>query len=437
MRFSKLVAIAVVAFILEQSSIAAAGGSIDAIATRAAASVVPADQALLVVASPLTSDQGAPHGDDLALRVATVLAGKLGAAARAHPRVASLAVARAAAGHSAGLVYVAVQIEKGELRATVDLYPVVANGWDRLRASAPSPRTHGFASAAIDAEIRTFLPAVLLEQAQIHRAHHDETDVLAAACGDLDGDGGMEIAIVSRARVVVGHVRGKVGEEKFVSARSADWSALAPRVPTPLREPLGGAFFRDLALFVGTSDRGGVELGPDLSGRSALRGIPISGSNKPICARVDVATSGFFGDLKGCSLASDSASALASPTPKFDALAAATVVDRHGAARDVVTARGSDGKLVVRLGSASRSFDEVGAQVAVGDLDQDGIPEIVTTRDGSDDAIQIWSYDGTQTRERKKIPAEDGVSALAICPPEANGVPALVAVVGSEVWLVR
>ncbi|MEO8874358.1 MAG: hypothetical protein ABI461_02125 [Polyangiaceae bacterium] len=425
------------ALICGHSATAHASGSIDSIATRAAAAVAPATQSLLVVAAPLTADQPLPHGDELALRFALVLAGKLGGAAHAHPKVASLSVARAAAGHSAGLVFVTTQIEKGELRATVDVYPVVANGWDRLRAPAPAPRAHAFASASVDAEIRTFLPVVTLEQAQIHRAHHDETEVLAAACGDLDGDGGMEIALISRSRVAVGHLRGKVGEEKFVVAHVSDWSALAARVPTPLRDPLGAAVFRDQELFAGTSDRGGVELGPDLVTRAALRGIPVATSTKALCAHVDPASSAYSGELKSCSLVSDGAAPIVPPAARFDALAFAQVADKHGVSRDVITTRGGDGKLVVRLGAASRSFDEVGAQVAVGDLDQDGIPEIVTTRDAPDDAIQIWSYDGTQTRERRKIPAEAGVSALAICPPEAKGVPALVAVVGSEVWLVR
>jgi hypothetical protein len=274
----------------------------------------------------------------------------------------------------------------------------------------------------------------MLEQAQVRKAHHDEIDVLAAACGDLDGDGGMEIAIVSRTRVAVGHLRGKVGEEKFVVSKSADWSALAPRVATPLREPLAGAVFGNAALFVGTTDRGGVELGPNLDARSPLRGIPIARSGKAICAHVDNASSAFSGDLKACSGDATSSSA---PLAKYDALAFADVADKHGTAHEVATARGGDGKLVVKLGTASRSFDEAGAQVAVGDLDQDGVPEIVTTRDAADDAIEIWSYDGSQTRERKKIAAPDGVSALAICPPEVNGVPALIAIVGSEVWLVR
>lgn len=422
---------------LSLSSVAAqAGGAIDTVASRAVASLGPVPQAMFVVAAPLVSDQPAPKGDELALRVASVLAGKINASSHAHPKVASLSVARAAAGKMAGLVYVVTQLEKGELRVTADIFPVVANGWDRVRAPTPPPRAHAFAEAPIDAEVRTFLPALSLEQAQIHKAHHDEGAVLAAACGDLDGDGGMEIALISRSRVAVGHLRGKGEQERFVVSQKIDLAALASRVAVPLREPLAGAAFGVRALFVGTSDRGGVELGADLTPRATLAGIPVAGSGTIECAHVEPSASSFTGDLCACS---DDANgiAVAAPLPRFDTVAFAEIVDKAGVARPTLAARDLDGKLSVKFGSTTRAFDDVGAQVVVADLDLDGVPEIVTTRNAQDDSIEIWSYDGTLTRDRKKIPAPAGVSALAVCPPEAGGAPALVAVVGPEVWLLR
>ena len=74
----------------------------------------------------------------------------------------------------------------------------------------------------------------------------------------------------------------------------------------------------------------------------------------------------------------------------------------------------------------------------MGDLDMDGIPEIVTSLDGSDDAVRIVSAsDDGAVRERRRFSAPNGVRALAMCPPEEKGIPALVAVTGNEVWLVR
>jgi hypothetical protein len=73
----------------------------------------------------------------------------------------------------------------------------------------------------------------------------------------------------------------------------------------------------------------------------------------------------------------------------------------------------------------------------MGDLDQDGEPDLATTTDGADDTIAVSSWAANEFRTRLRIPAPAGVRALAVCPPERGGQPVLVAVVGDEVWLVR
>ena len=89
---------------------------------------------------------------------------------------------------------------------TLDVVPRGrSNGWDRVRdPDAAAERTRlrrGARSTPRSARSSRPIP---LEHASVHRAKHDEGDVLAAACGDLDGDGGMELVLVSRARVAVG-----------------------------------------------------------------------------------------------------------------------------------------------------------------------------------------------------------------------------------------
>src|SRR5450432_3367806 len=78
----------------------------------------------LVVVGPLESDvpPSPNRGDELALRVATLVAGKI-TGAHVHPRVLALDSARTAAARSASLVYVHVQLVKGQLRVTADAYP--------------------------------------------------------------------------------------------------------------------------------------------------------------------------------------------------------------------------------------------------------------------------------------------------------------------------
>ena len=92
----------------------------------------------LVAVSPIASDVAIPKGDELANRLNAQIAGRLNA--QAHPQPVALSVARGVSGKAASLVFVQLEIAKGELRATADLYPVVSNGWERLRNPLPGPR---------------------------------------------------------------------------------------------------------------------------------------------------------------------------------------------------------------------------------------------------------------------------------------------------------
>jgi hypothetical protein len=383
----------------------------------------------MVIAAPLASDQPAPKGDELAVRLAALVAGRIGGTARAHAQTAQLGSARSLSQRAAGLVFVQAEIAKGMLRVTADLYPPMSNAWDRIRNPVPSPKGHAFGQTRVDAEVRAFLAPVLLEQATVHKVRHEEGDVLAVACGDLDGDDALEIALVSRAKITLARARGG----KLVSLASTPWSAAAPRAPVPMREPLGGAAIVRGRLLAGTTDRGGVSLAPDLSRPIVLPGLPFGDG---LCVLPVPGAGAFEGSIVDCT---SKAEKLAAPAPRYDAIAHATVLSPAGKAQAVIAAREPNGKLRVRLGEVqTRVFEGVGAQVAVGDLDQDGAPEIVTTSDTGEDALVITSWPGgADARQRLRVAAPAGVRALCTCPPEENGVPALVAVVGSEVWLVR
>jgi hypothetical protein len=128
------------------------------------------------------------------------------------------------------------------------------------------------------------------------------------------------------------------------------------------------------------------------------------------------------------------------PSPRFDAFAAASVVDAGGRVGVLVAVREPSGRLRLKLGDAMGLVDGTfGAQLAAGDLDQDGSAEIVTSGDGSEDGIDIFSVTAilNEPRKRLHLATPEPVRALAICPPEDHGQPALVAVVGGEIWLIR
>ncbi|MBX3205344.1 MAG: hypothetical protein KF764_09755 [Labilithrix sp.] len=398
----------------------------------------------LVAVSPLVSDVPAPKGDELAIRLATHIAGRLGVA-QAHPQPATLAAARAVSGRAASLVYVQLEIAKGELRATADLYPVVSNGWERLRNPAPGPRAHAFTGAPLDAEVRTFLQPIVLEQASVHKAKHDEADVLAIGCGDVDSDGGNEIVLATRTRVVIGKLRGG----KLAVVRATPWSELASRAPVPMREPTASVVIprgHRGELLVGMTDRGAVAVDASLVTRRQLTGLPIPGGDGEACAVPSPEIAAFEGSGVACAppAKGEPAAVLPVPAARFDAIASLDLVGKDGAVAQIVAAREPTGKIRLRRSDASGKsieapIDGAGAELALADLDLDGTPEIAFSGDFAEtDVLAVWSWrPGSGLVQRLRYPTKEPVRAIAACPPEERGLPALVAVVGGEVWLVR
>lgn len=385
----------------------------------------------LVVASPLESDvpPSPNRGDELALRVASLVAGKI-PGAHAAPRAVALEQARAVASRSALLVYVHVQIAKSQMRVTVDAYPVIRNVWDRARLPPPPPSAHAYAVAPIDAEVRAFYSTLPLELQTLRKAPHGEGEVIAAACGDLDGDGGAEILLASRERVSLGRVRGG----KLDVERSVNWSVLAKRAPVPLREPLGGAEIQIGRVLVGTSDRGAVVIDDALGAPRALPGgIPIGGG---WCAPIAPARLAFDGPMGACE-SPPVPLPVRSARESFDTAAAFSLVGPTGE-ETMTTATRENGKLRVRVGTAEKaSFDGVGAQVALFDANLDGALEIAFSSDAQDDAITIATLEEKGPRVISRIAAPAGVRAIAACPAQNGGAGAVLAIVGNEVWIVR
>jgi hypothetical protein len=419
------------------ASPAEASSALTSIAPQIAQALGPLPPNATVIASPLTSDVSAPKGDELAVRVASLIAGQLSGSARAYAHTEPLSVAQGLAAKGGALVYVEVEIAHGQLRATADLYPVLSNGWDRVRAALPAPRAHAFASAPVDAEVRTYLPPLTLQQLAVHKVKLDLGEVLAAACGDLDGDGGNELVLVTRESVVWGRARSGV----FVATRAVPWDAVALRVPVPFREPLATAAIVPRTdgdggdLFVGSTDRGGVALSRDLLGASSLLGLPVLVGAHALCLKPSPPISSFDGGFIDCRQGKRVANAL--PTGRYDGIAATDLIGKDGASRGLVAARDPSGALHLRAGEESATVDGAGSQVALGDLDEDGVAEVVTTAGSGEDAILISSWRGRELAPRMRIAAPAGVKALSVCPAEDAGVRALVAVVGSEVWIVR
>jgi hypothetical protein len=271
---------------------------------------------------------------------------------------------------------------------------------------------------------------------------------------------------------------GRIRGGRFVPDRTAAWDAIGPRAPVPMREPLAGAAVMEDAIDVGSTARGGVRLDADLRLGETLVGLPAWGGEGVVCLVPEPSAGAFDGAPVGCDVRRDPRPAMAVPAPRFDAFGAAAIADADGHERLVVAVREPSGRVRLKAGDATNAPDALfGAQLAVGDLDQDGQPEVVTSTDLSfagspaapagrpDDGIDIASWTvgsaapspasspvpgsmpasaaastpapSPELRVRLHLDAPAGVRALAMCPPEEHGEPALVAVVGSEVWVVR
>jgi hypothetical protein len=415
--------------------IQARGGALDALA-KEAANLGPVVGPAVVVAAPLTSDEPG-SADDLAVHFAALVAAQLGADVTASRRTADLAAAQATARDAKTLVFVHTWIARGDVRMTAEVYSSVRNVWDRVRSPVQLPSRRAEAAERIDAQVRAFLTPLTIERARVQRFRLDTEEVLAAACGDADADGREQLLLVSRRRVTLGRVLNGA----FAVERTVAWSDLAPRAPIPLREPLGGAVAGSGTILVGSTDYGGVALSPDLSKRDRLAGIPVWGGRVPSCLVAQPSAGAFDGAPIDCVPSRDPKPVISVPAPRFDAFAATDVVDSKGHGRTLVAVREPSGRLKLRLGDESGGLQgPFGAQMAVGDIDQDGFPELVTTTDdGGHDSIDVLTIvtGSAAPQNRLHLPTPDPVRALAVCPPGENGAPALAAIVGGEVWLVR
>jgi hypothetical protein len=409
------------------------GGSLDALA-KEASDLGPIAGAAVVVAAPLTSDQP-DGGNNLPIHLAALVATGLGAGVTAYPRSVELAAARSAVGFAKTLIFVRASIALGDVRMTAELYSRAANVWERLRSPLDAVTRHAAAHAKIDSQTRALLTPLSLERLKVQRFRLDEDDVLAAACGDVDGDGRYQLLLVSRSRVALGHLQ----DGGFAPRRTVAWSDLAPRAAVPLREPLGSAVAGEARILVGSTDYGGVALSGDLAKKEQLAGIPVWGGRAPSCLLAQPSAGAFDGAPIDCAPSRDPKPMLAVPAPRFDAFAAADIVGPGGDVRALVAVREPSGRLKMRWGDeASGIQGSFGAELAVGDLDQDGFPEVVTTT-GTGDAIDVQTLGagGAAPQNRIHLPTPDAVRALAVCPPGEHGAPALAAVVGHEVWRVR
>jgi len=399
-----------------------------------------------VVTLALQSDVGAPKADTLAGRLAALVAGRLGPSARHQPAPTTLEQARKST-RARVLVVLHPAVAGGRLVVGADAHVVPRSIWSRARAPQPGPALHRQASAPLDAEVRTFLAPLSLPKAPaVTKLPKLDEGVLAMACGDLDGDGTSEVVTVTRQRVA----RWKLGAEAEIDAE-AKWDTLSPIAPVPLRQPLAFATiverpsplsprgYLDVAL---TDRRDSQRLDGALKSLATMKGKAVPHGLTTACTWVHDLRLGQ--KLVACH-PTDAPPTMPDLKWPSDAIASTVVISPDGGQVTTVALR-RDNNLVVRAPDAEgRPADtvvaRVGAQLAIGDLDQDGVPELVSALDVGArqlDAIEVRSLVKGRAKLRYRLPVRTGVDAVAVCPPDGGGtVAATMVATKGELWVIR
>jgi hypothetical protein len=388
----------------------------------------------LVVAAPVAGDARVGLPAQLTQRLAELVAVRLGAAARASPQTASLADAQRAASPARGLVYLSVALFRDRLDVSADLYLGSGHFWQRLRTPGLRLASHGFGSSPLDAELRALFPPIPLVVTRVDKATLPERDIVALVCGDVRGDGSSELATIGRRQVQVGHLE----HGRFSARASLNWADFSTIAASPLREPIAaGSVPEPGRLWVGLSDRAdALDLSGALRVEHQWHGVmPWPGGG---CTRR--AGLGYDGLARPCP---DSGPAPAVDfAAQVDAFASRVLL--HGSqAHTLRVARpvGSDAARALDSLHPEVSVPNVGAQLAVGDLDEDGLPEIVSSSPSLDrkaDQLVVRTLsDNGQLRERLRVSVPSGIDALAICPGDGRAMAPLALATGDGIWIIR
>ncbi len=358
----------------------------------------------------LKSDRELPAPDALRERVQNAVATALGAqapGAKGEPRKLR--------------VELSIEKQGGVLRVTADVRRATGL-WQRIRHAKPSAERHGFVEAPLDAELRALIPPPPLVVSEVMKVKAPEHGIVALACGPLGGDGGQELALVSRGSVRVGRILGRA----FVERKRAAWSALSAIAAAPLREPIASAeITADGALRVGLTDRkDGLMLSRDLTVIERYAGLlPVPGGN---CA--PRSTLGVLARLDAC-VGRPGASRTQPVT--LDTVAGVSTAQ---------LGRDATGRLTGIAQQLMQTTQRIGAQLAIADADSDGNPELAFSADtleGAKDRLTLVTLQANKLAPRFELPAP-GITAIAICSKrEAAGMAPIVVAVGDELWLIR
>jgi hypothetical protein len=389
----------------------------------------------LVVAAAAPGDARVAVPARITQQLAELVAARLGPGARVSTQALALADAQRQASPARGLVYLSVSLYRDRLDVSADAFAGAGHFWQRVRAPGFHLAGHTFATSPLDPELRALFPPIPLVVTRIDKATLSDHDIVALACGDVRGDGSNEIATVGRRRIQVGRL-----EHGHFSARaSLNWADFSAVAQSPLREPIGACALPEPGrLWVGSSDRADtLDLSGTLSVQHKWHGVmPWPGGG---CTRRSGL--GYDGRTRACP--DSTFSAAVDFSTAVDAFASHALANDSGQTHTLKVARpvGADAARALDSLHAEVNVPGVGAQLALGDLDEDGLPEIVSSSPSSDrraDQLVVRTLnDNGQLRERFRMSVPSGIDALAICPGDGLAMAPLVLATGDGIWVIR
>jgi len=339
------------------------------------------------------------------------------------------------------LVLLRPVLEHGQLTVDVDVIEWELSFWARTRKPRGTVVVHASVSEPADAEIRRYLPRPPGLLAKELRFRAPEQGSIGLACGDTQGGGNSELLIIGRHQLFLGRLSqaGAGGRGSFLARRQIEWSSLSELSPHPLRAPLSGAWLEPGVVLVGSSDRSAlVKLDPELS--HPLFARPAFPTDLGRCHAFTA--TGIAAEASSCgplTAAQPKTTAAALEVSSHDALAVLSHTDERGIVTtyELVSNPGGKVSLTIESPLEERKVHVLpgrGAQVALADLDGDGIVEAITTGpdDGAVDTIEIHSLraEGPVLVASRKL---GPVRALSVCPFEGKNPQRLAVLLDGEI----
>lgn len=266
---------------------------------------------------------------------------------------------------------------------------------------------------------------------------------VAIACGDIDGDGQRDLAVVGRHLIVLGELY----PDSFKEKARQTWQDLSAVHGAPLRAPLAAARIERGLLTVGLSDRTHtVHLGSALQvvGKSP-RGYPLPGGR---C--LSFFPAGGLGREFDCQLPLKSVTAPPAPSPRageqlLDAYSNSTHQPKTGIFGSVTTSLTLGSSVAaIELALPSEQLVQLtlpgtGSALVSGDLDGNGTVEIISSSDSppdSKDRLRVHTVRAGKLEKLAEIETS-AIAALALCPFDGENPLTLVMATAEELWILK